>query len=234
MKKNILILTIVLLSSFGSFAQLKFGSDIYSRYLWRGLDFGDAPAFQPGLSYTTGGLTVGAWASYAFPTAAPTYSENDLYASYTFTTASIGSFSVLYTDYYFPSAGIPFGFYKPTASNPVAAHTLEGGLSYAGAEKFPISLSFYTNLSNDPDNSVYIQASYPFTIDDATLTITTGFVPSKSAYYGTTKGSAINLSVTAGKSISITEKFAIPFNVSYVANPAVDKTYLVFGASFVF
>jgi len=234
MKENILILTIVLLSSFSSFAQLKFGTDIYSRYLWRGLDFGDAPAFQPSLSYTVGGLTVGAWASYAFPTSGTTYSENDLYASYTFSTENAGSFSAVFTDYYLPSIGIPFGYYKPTDIHPVAAHTLEGGLSYSGAAKFPISLSLYSNLSNDPDNSVYIQASYPFTIDDATLTLTTGFVPSKSAYYATADGGIINLSVTATKSISITDKFALPINVSYVANPATDKTYLVFGVSFIF
>lgn len=234
MGKNILILTIVLLSSFSSFAQIKFGTDIYSRYIWRGLDFGDAPAFQPSLSYTTGGLTFGAWASYEFPTTGTTYAENDLYAFYTYTTQSVGSFSALFTDYYFPSAGIPFGYYRPTTDNPVAAHTLEGGLSYSGKEKFPISLAFYTNLSNDPDNSTYIQAAYPFSVEDATLTLSAGYVPSKSAYYGTTKGGLINLGVTASKTVAVTDKFALPLTVSYISNPTQDKTYLVFGLSLVF
>lgn len=233
MKKNILILAMVLFSGFSSFGQIKFGTDIYSRYLWRGLDFGDAPAFQPSLSYTTGGLTLGAWASYAFPTTGTTYSENDFYASYTITTQSMGSFSALYADYYFPSAGIPFGFYKPT-NGCGAAHTLEGGLSYTGTEKFPFSFAFYTNLSNDPDNSVYIQAAYPFTVDDATLTLTAGFVPSKSAYYGITKGGLINLGVTASKTVAVTDKFSFPLTVSYISNPAQDKTYLVFGVSLIF
>ena len=224
----------VLLSGFSSHAQIKFGSDIYSRYLWRGLDFGDAPAFQPSLSYTTGGLTFGAWASYAFPTNGTTYSENDFFASYTFATQNMGSFSALFTDYYFPSAGIPFGYYKPTTGNPVAAHTIEGGLSYTGAEKFPISLAFYTNLSNDPDNSAYIQAAYPFTVDDATLTLSAGFVPSKSVYYGIAKGGLTNLGLTASKTVAVTDKFALPLTVSYISNPAQDKTYLVFGVSFIF
>jgi len=233
MKKNILVVAIILLSNFSSFAQLKFGSDLYSRYLWRGLDFGDAPAFQPSLSYTIGGLTFGAWASYAFPTNGTTYSENDFYASYTFATQSMGSFSALYTDYYIPSAGIPFGFYKPDNGN-AAAHTLEGGLSYTGVEEFPISLAFYTNISNDPDNSTYIQVSYPFIVDDATLTLSAGFVPAKSAYYGTAKGEIINLGVTASKTVAVTDKFALPLTVSYISNPTQDKTYLVFGVSLVF
>lgn len=234
MKKNIVIRSLILFSSFSSFAQLKFGTDFYSRYIWRGLDFGDSPALQPSLSYTLGGLTVGAWASYAFPTMAATYSENDLYLSYTYATKSIGSFSLICNDYYLPSVGIPFGYFKPTDSNPVAAHTLEGGLSYSGAEKFPISLALYTNISNDPDNSAYIQASYPFTVDDATLTLTTGFVPSKSIYYATSKGGIINFGITAAKTVALSDRFSLPINVSYVSNPTQDKTYLVFGGSLIF
>ncbi len=231
--KKLYILLIVLAVSINSFAQLKFGTDVYSRYLWRGLDFGDAPAFQPSLTFTTGGFSVGAWGSYAFPTAGTTYSENDLWASYSFTSEKSGSFSFIVTDYYLPSVGIPFGFYKPKDGSG-AAHTIEGGLTYGGPESFPISIAFYTNLSNDPDNSSYIQVGYPFTITDATVTLSAGFVPAASAYYLTDKGNFINLSITAAKSISITDKFALPINVSYIANPALDKTHLVFGVSFVF
>ena len=231
--KKLLAILFTLTIAASSFAQVKFGADIYSRYLWRGLDFGDAPAFQPSLTYTTGGLSVGAWGSYAFPTAGTTYSENDLWASYAIVTEKAGSFSLVATDYYIPSAGIPFGFYKPKTGF-AAAHTIEGGLTYSGPETFPISLAFYTNLSNDVDNSSYIQVGYPVTVSDATVTFSAGFVPAASAYYVTDKGNFINLTINAAKSIAITDKFAIPINVSYIANPALDKTYLVFGASFVF
>jgi hypothetical protein len=233
MKKYLIILTLVFLTSISSLAQVKFGADIYSRYIWRGVDYGNAPAFQPSLTFTTGGFSIGAWGSYAFPTAATTYSENDLWASYSISTETSGAFSVLFTDYYLPSAGIPFGFYKPK-DGAGAAHTLEGGLSYSGPASFPITLAFYTNLSNDVDNSSYIQIGYPFTVSDATVTLAAGFVPSKSAYYLTDKANLINLSITAAKSIVITDKFSIPINVAYIANPALDVTYLVFGASFTF
>lgn len=232
MRKFYMVL-FIMLASITSFAQIKVGADIYSRYLWRGLDFGDAPAFQPSLSYTSGGFTVGAWGSYAFPTAGPTYAENDLWASYAIATETAGSFSAIVTDYYIPSAGIPFGYFKPKTGF-AAAHTIEGGVTYSGPESFPISLAFYTNLSNDPDNSSYIQAGYPFAVSDATVTLTAGLVPSKSAYYAAADGGIINLSISAAKTISITDKFAIPINVSYIANPTLDKTFLVFGASFVF
>ena len=230
MKKHLLIITIVLLSTISSFAQLKFGADIYSRYIWRGINLGgDSPSFQPSLAYTVGGFTIGAWGAYSFPGAGSTYSENDIYASYTINTETSGSFSFLYTDYYIPSLGIPFGYYQKGG-----AHTLEGGLSYGGPETFPVSISAFYNIHNDPDNSAYIQVGYPFTIGDATLSLAAGFVPSKSAYYLTSKGNIINLSITAAKSIPITDKFALPINVSYINNPSLDISYLAFGVSFTF
>ena len=230
MKKNILILTIVLLSSFSSFAQLKFGTDIYSRYIWRGVDFGDAPSFQPTLYYTTGGLTIGAWGAYSFPGNPVNYAENDLYASYAISTEKAGTFNLLFTDYYFPSAGIKFSDFEKNGG----AHTMEAGISYSGPEKFPVSLAIYSNVHNDVDNSSYIQIGYPFAVDDATLTLSAGFTPAKSVYYGTTKGAIINLGVSGSKSISISDKLAVPITVSYISNPNLDRTYLTFGMSLVF
>lgn len=229
---------IIMLFSLSTFAQLKIGADIYSRYLWRGLDFGDAPAFQPSLSYTSGAFTIGAWGSYAFPTAGTTYAENDLFASYSISTEAAGSFTALLTDYYIPSYGIPFGHIKhKTDANgdpKYAAHTFEGGITYTGPESFPISLAIYGNLSNDPENSTYVQVGYPINLNEATISFAAGFVPSKSAYYLADKGNIINLSITGSKTIAITDKFSVPINVSYIGNPSQDKTYLVFGASFVF
>ena len=230
MKKNILILVVIVFTTFNSFAQLKFGADIYSRYNWRGLDFGNAPAFQPSLAFTVGGFSIGAWGSYAFPTTTTTYAENDLYASYAFSIVSAGNFTLLYTDYYYPSAGIKFSDFEKNGG----AHTMEAGVTYSGPEKFPISFALYLNVHNDVDNSSYIQIGYPFSVHDATITLAAGFVPSKSAYYVTNKANLINLNITATKSIAVTDKFSIPINVSYIANPALDITYLVFGASFTF
>jgi hypothetical protein len=240
MKKTLLFILIAVAMTDISNAQFKFGADLYSRYLWRGLDFGNSPSFQPSITYTTGGLSVGFWGAYALSEttnpadgSASTYSEDDFWASYSLSTESAGAFTFTYTDYYLPYLGVPFGFYKPTSPGS-AAHTLEGGLSYTGPANFPISLAFYSNLSNDPDNSSYIQASYPFTVNDVTLTLTAGFTGAKSAYYGTTKGDIINLGINVAKSITITDKFALPINVSYINNPSQDRSYLVCGVSLTF
>ncbi|MEW6652426.1 MAG: hypothetical protein AB1394_03050 [Bacteroidota bacterium] len=232
MKKYITLL-LVFLFSIGSFAQLKVGADFYSRYLWRGLDFGDAPAFQPSLSYASGGFTIGAWGSYSFPTGSASYAENDLYASYSFATKTSGSFTAILTDYYIPSYGIPFGYFKPKSPYS-AAHTIEGGLTYSGPESLPISLALYVNLSNDPENSTYLQAGYSFAVGESIVSFAAGFVPTESKYYLIDKANVINLAINGSKTIKLSDKFSVPINVSYISNPSQDKTYLVFGASFVF
>jgi hypothetical protein len=231
MKRMMLVLAIILLSSTTFFAQLKFGTDIYSRYIWRGLNAGgDSPSLQPSLSYSTCGFTAGFWGAYSYPGNGAVYSEIDTYVAYAHTTETSGSFSLIATDYYIPSLQIPFGYYQDKGG----AHVIEGGVGYSGPESFPISLTGYFNFYNDPDNSAYIQVGYPFTIEDATLSLDAGFVPAKSAYYLTDKAALLNLSITAAKSITITDKFSIPINVAYIINPNQDISYLVFGAGFTF
>lgn len=225
------IITIVLLANTLFFAQLKFGADLYSRYIWRGINLGgDSPSLQPGLSYSVSGFTFGFWGAYSYPGSGVVYSENDIYASYTIQTDIAGSTTIIATDYYFPSFNIPFGHYEKEDG----AHIIEGGLSYSGPPVFPVALAGYYNFHNDADNSVYLQIGYPFYIDDATLSLALGFVPAKSAYYLTEKAAIINASITASKPVIVTEKFTIPIIVSYTVNPNQDISYLAFGVGFTF
>jgi hypothetical protein len=221
MKKTIfLTLCALLIASAAVFGQVKFGLDTYSHYVWRGVDF-SAQSLQPSITYSTGGLSVGAWASYS---TVGGYSENDLWASY-----AIGPVTVYYTDYYIPSATTQ-GFFN--YNNDGGAHVLEGGLGYTGPEAFPISLAGYVNFLNDPDHSIYVQASYPVSVDSATsLSIFVGGTPTKSVYYVTSSANIINVGLTVSKTIKITEHFSLPVNALYIVNPTLEKTYLLFGFS---
>ena len=59
------ILIILLFGTLSSvFAQLGLGTDVVSRYVWRGTDFGDSPSIQPTINYTTSGFSVGFWGAY--------------------------------------------------------------------------------------------------------------------------------------------------------------------------
>ncbi len=224
--KSLIILSVIFLFSTLSYSQISFNADIYSRYNWRGIDFGDSPSFQPYVTFTAGGFSIGAWGSYGWAGATGNvYSESDLWASYGITTDA-GSFSVVYTDYFFPYAGLKYSNYKGSGNG---AHTLEGGISYSGPESFPITVAGYYNLHNDPDKSSYFQVGYPFTVGDVGVNVFAGASGSKSAGYGTDKFAFINTGLTFTKTIPVTEKFSIPATASLIYNPNISQLYLVFG-----
>jgi len=211
------------------------GADIVSRYVWRGLDFGESMSVQPGLTIGLGRLEVGAWGSYSISASGAGANENDLWASFTHEFASGASVSLGVTDYYFPNAvventvreGTVLGFRDPEA------HTQEVSVAVSGTESFPVSL--YAGLLLDDDTPIYLEASVPFTAGDVELGIHAGAVSAESGFYGTTGFALVNLGITAGTELKLTDSFAPPVSVSYIVNPSGeengDRAYLVFALS---
>ncbi len=214
----------VLLISNTSFSQstLSAGSDFVSRYLWRGLDFGNSFSLQPSMAFTSGDFEVGIWGSYPLTTTSNGSEEIDFYASY-----SIADFSLIVTDYYFPNNGIKIGNFKDGG-----AHTLEVGLSYGGSESIPISLAAYINVSNDDDKSVYFELGYSTEVNEVGLNIFIGGTPGgENTYYETTKFNLINIGATVSREINITENFSLPVFTTFIVNPNQEVGYLLFGFS---
>src|SRR5690606_41614376 len=77
MKKFFLssILLIALLNQHELTAQVSIGADIMSRYIWRGVDYGNSPSLQPQLSFSAGGFSIGTWGAYSFAGSASSFSE---------------------------------------------------------------------------------------------------------------------------------------------------------------
>jgi len=224
-KTNRLLFTMLLtLGVFtGMQSQTSVGVDIYSRYIFRGSDYGDALSFQPSLSYAVGDLSIGIWGAYSD---AGKYSEADIWASYSF-----GPITTIITDYYIPSAPptIPFFNYSPKGSG---AHIVEIGIGYVGQESMPLSVTGFVNVFGDTLKSMYVQASY---VVLENLSLTLGLTPKKGIY---TLSSSLNANSSAGlvsvgfigsKTIKVTEDFSIPFNVQYIMNPYAESAYLIFG-----
>lgn len=207
------------------------GADIASRYVWRGADFGESLSLQPSLSVSGSGLELGAWASYATNPEGSGVNEIDLWLGYTVETASSGSFSFGVTDYYFPAPGAPelFNFENDGAG----AHWIEPYVSFTGPASFPVTVYGGAFVHNDPDKSIYLQASYPITVEDVEIGFTAGASAGESALYGTSSFTFINLAVSASKAIPITDQFSLPISVSYIVNPTPDasRSFLVVGIS---
>jgi len=215
-----------------SSSALNTGVDLYSRYIWRGLDFGSAPSIQPTLEYAhKSGLKIGYWG--AFNTTG-TYNEIDLYAGY-----DIAGFSVLFTDYFIPVSGVPS--LKPERyfnyDNNNTGHLFEASLSWGGTENFPLTLlagAFVygcdKNSDGDQNYSVYAEAAYTFKTKVGDIQPFIGFTP-YDGLYGNTLG-VVNAGITAGKTINVTDKFDIPITVSLISNPQNGNIHFVVGAGF--
>jgi hypothetical protein len=230
------------------------GTDLVSRYVWRGTDYGNSPAIQPSVSVSLKGFTLGAWGSYGLfnemgenefglPENLGNYAEVDLYLSYT-----RGWFTVMLYDYYIPSGLHPnSGSDYFNWENASTGHTLEGSLIIEGTEQLPLRLTLATlfygaDKNEDADGnpgegdknnySTYFEAQYTFSLGRAGVELSPfiGATPFSSSWYGE-RGGIINLGLTAARDIPFTEQFSLPVKASLVTNPMTKSVFLVFGVT---
>jgi hypothetical protein len=200
------------------YAQVSVGADIMSRYVWRGADFGNSPSIQPEITYSRGGFEIGSWAAVA-TTGNPDGYEVDWFASYTFGTGA-GDVSLYLTDYTFPVPGV--GDYFSSES-----HFLEAGIGISDIGGLPLDLFAGMFLTNDDDNSIYLELAYNLEM----VSFHIGMTPGESAMYGTSGAAVINTGISAGKSVKISESFELGLSTSIILNPDSEDLFFLFGIS---
>lgn len=193
-------------------AQAELTVDYASRYVWRGFSYGSSPSLQPGISYTTGNLTVGTWAAYA-TNGNPAGTEIDFYLSY-----ALGDLTLTVTDYVFPDFA---PFFDETQ------HFVEVGAAYT-LPSLPLSLSANVFVLNDADYPIYLEAGY--TAGDVEFFL--GFTPTKSDLYGNAKPGLINAGFGIGREVNVTDSFSLNLSTKLITNPYSKNAFLLFGVSF--
>ena len=203
------------------------GADIVSRYVWRGLDFGESMSIQPTLSFAHGGFEIGAWGSWSVAADGAGSNESDLWVAYSFGAVTIGV-----TDYYFPAPDPDwpdgYGFLNRRA------HTFEPYISYSGKVDLVAGMAFSPDTEDQDasrERSLYVEAGVPFEVEGFEARVHVGMVGSKSSFYATESGALVNVGINVAKPIEITESFSLPVNVSYIVNPDAQRSFLVFGLS---
>ena len=91
------------------------------------------------------------------------------------------------------------------------------------------------NVYNDAGSNTYFQLDYPVEIGGTALDLFCGVAGGSEdnpGYYGTDKLNAINIGVTAGRDIAVSENFSIPLTISFIVNPRSEISYLLAGLSF--
>ena len=217
--------------------KINLGTDLVSRYVWRGTDFGSSPSIQPTLSLSGTNFEVGCCSALATNNS---FKEIDLYLKYSFS-----GFSLTLTDYYIPEIGglpvSPDPRYFVYADK-TTAHTIETSLQWKGGEKLPLwvsgNLFLYGNDKRwgyDPEKdslagtyySTYLEAGYSLNFRETRLDLFAGFTSGAGAF-GNAAG-LVNTGITACRTIKITESFSLPLRGSLILNPQASKAYFVLG-----
>ncbi len=217
--------------------EINAGVDLFSRYVWRGTDFGDSPSIQPFVSFSFGNFEIGSWSAVSTTNC---FKEFDLYAK-----ASFSDFYAIVTDYYIPQLdGMPLSpdgryfVYGDTSTS----HTFEASLGYKSPGKYPFwiqaNMFFYGNdkrwgynTQKDAEQetyySSYIEAGYTFGLYKYSADLFAGFTPAAGAYGS--KAGLVNLGLTVSREIEITEKFSLPLKTSLIFNPQTSSAWFVVG-----
>lgn len=235
LRKNIcLVITFLsLLSVFSANAQsvgIDFGADLVSSYVWRGYKNAGA-SFQPALSASISGFSLGAWASTDL-------SSKDGKKEVDFTAAYENSgFKVAVTDYWWDGEGQERYFSSPHEGN--NGHYLEATLGYTFPEIFPMSVAWNTFVlgkgnkkeSGKNSYSTFIELAYPFSVAGIEMGVSTGFTPWESTVYGTDGFKFTSIALNASKNIKITDSFSLPIFGNIICNPNLEDIHFVFGVS---
>lgn len=208
----LLVLVLIIVGSVRANAQWSTGADLYSSYVWRGVQYG-GPSVQPYVDYTKGGFSIGAWGSAGFDGTM----EMDLYASYGFDFGlSIGA-----TDYYYPGTEY-FEF-----SDSIGAHGFELNLAYE-VKGLSLSANYMLNEAGGAGTAggdMYFELGYSFKSLDL-------FVGAGDCWH-TPDGEfgVVNVGIGTSKEIPITEKFSLPVSGSVILNPTTEQFFIVVGIS---
>ncbi len=189
-----------------SSGNLHVSSDLVSSYVWRGTKIGNGPAIQPGVEFTAGGFTLGAWGSYCISDAEAL--ETDLYTSFT-----VGKFSLGLTDYYFPG----------TAWFNTAHHAFEinGGFSPGN---FSLSANYILNEgAGAASGDLYFEAGLKAGALNLFAGAGTGWHTPDGEF------NICNLGLSTTREIKISDHFSLPLTGSVILNPATEQLFIVAG-----
>lgn len=197
--------------------------ELSTKYMWRGIEYGDAPTVFPMISYGTGGISAFAMGAYSIN---GSHQEVDLGASYT-----VSDFTIGLSDYYFPSSvGEKDKYFK--LSNKDTGHSVEAYATWMGSNvPLWVTLSAYVygadkNTSGKQAYSSYAEVGYIHKFkEDNSLSLCIGANLNKGFYTDYRKGfNVVNVNVKYGTAFNF-GSFKLPVSASYILNPYKNKSY---------
>lgn len=202
--------------------------DIVSSYVWRG-QYQVGSSIQPTLGVATKNFSLTAWGSVDFT--GKGNKEADLTAAYTIKNVTLSA-----TDYWWAGEGREKYF---QFDNHKTDHIYEAGITYLlPCNKVPLSLSCYTMIGGGDKKadgkqaySTYMEANYPFSVNNVSLNAFCGFTPCDAAMYKTTGFAVTNIGLKASKDLHISNTFSLPIYTQVIWNPNREDVHFVLGVT---
>ncbi|NDW12823.1 hypothetical protein D0T50_07955 [Bacteroides sp. 214] len=230
MKKitTIILLGLVVMQPIRLAAQeFSIGADLVTTFMWRGMKCADA-SFQPYMTIDMGKFSFMAWNN----TNLNDFGQDvDLFLSY-----EDKGFRIEVADYFVEAAGEKFNYfdYKAHSTN----HMFDATVSYQLSGKLPIKFLWstifagddYCKVNGDRAYSSYLEVSYPFTAKGIDFNAEVGITPWEGMYAD--DFNLVNIGLEAAKKVKITETISLPISIKFIANPAEERTHIVFAVNF--
>lgn len=197
------------------------GIDLFSRFIWRGMDLGRSSSIQPVVSVTFTNITFGAFGAYCIN--GNPYQETDLFIDF-----KLDNFTISVWDYYSIEDNFKGSYFQ--YGNDKTFHVFESILLWEGGDKFPFNfMAGYNFLGADKDNSIYCEAVWKKQVNNKEIQLFLGYTPF-GGYYGD-KAGIVNAGISFNWEYFINQHKTIPLQISLITNPQNEKVFLVAGIS---
>jgi hypothetical protein len=213
------------------------GVTLASRFIYRGINLGEAPQIQPSLSLNAGDFQLSLWSSH--PIAQPSdesiesprdanYREVLFWALYNID-VGVGTLTPYMQNHYNPNVGELFNF----DGGGDGAHFLQAQLMFSGDERLPIDALIGWVFYNDPGDSIYLEGGYRFSVSGLDLRAFAGGVPGESPFNGVAEDepTLTNVGLSASRTLDVSETLSLPVGVSFIFNPHTEDAFAVFSIS---
>lgn len=187
-----------------------FDGYLFSRYVWRGVNFGASPSIQGQLTYTVSGFTAGCFIAKSLNGNAVGFSNtSNIFLSYKYK-----SVSITVDDYFFYDED---NLDRYLDWSDTTLHFIETRLRYDNERYYGfIGYNVYGAEGINKD-AAYIEAGYKFPKHG--LSLFAGYLTGKSDLNFSTKAGLTNIGVTKEKRIHISGKYSLPLIGSLIINP---------------
>ena len=210
---------------------LSISLELTTKYIWRAIEYGDAPTSFAIINYERKGFSAYAEGVYAFN---GSHSEVDLGVAYNYKWLTVGL-----NDYYYPTSVGEKDHYFKLASRKTG-HYLEGVITIA-PEKIPLWLTlsnYFWGADKKPANdknaySSYAEIGYSYSFNDYNVaSLAVGAALNKSFYTDYEHGfNVVNITAKYATSFKFS-KFRLPVSASYILNPYRNKSYVTLSIYF--